>query len=221
MRRARGFTLLELLLAVSLMAVAAAAVFAIMHAGILAERTVKRASGQGRTLALAVDQVARAVQSAEPPRGILAGSFVGENNPAGRGDAMTFHASIAPSGDADSPWGDLAQIRFYLVSNNQGGNSLARQVVRNLLSNRAQTVADEVVCRDVAAFECRYFDGTDWHDDWDSANQDNTLPKAVEMTLTLASATPADGRPLPVDENALFLRRVVLLPCAIGQEQAQ
>jgi len=59
----------------------------------------------------------------------------------------------------------------------------------------------------VSAFVLRYFDGTAWQSNWDSASQGNALPTAVEVTIELAGGSGADVR---------RTSHVLLIPCGQG-----
>jgi len=54
---------------------------------------------------------------------------------------------------------------------------------------------DEILARNVKSLTMRYFDGTDWQDEWDSTTLGNVLPYAVEMTIEayVDAARPGDA----------------------------
>jgi hypothetical protein len=54
---------------------------------------------------------------------------------------------------------------------------------------------EEIICRGVAQFSLRYFDGSAWQTSWDSTQLDNQMPEAVEVTLQLQ--TPAGSNQAP------------------------
>ena len=65
-----------------------------------------------------------------------------------------------------------------------------------------------MLCRGVTAFNLRYFDGSQWQQGWDSTAQNNELPAAVEVTLTLV-------RPIAAGQNQeLRYVRVFPLSCS-------
>ena len=45
---------------------------------------------------------------------------------------------------------------------------------------------EQVLCRSVASLNLRYYDGTDWLDEWDSTADANSLPLAVEIDIEIA-----------------------------------
>jgi type II secretion system protein J len=205
--RRNAFTLLELLLAVSLTAVVMAAAGGLMSAGFAARRVVADTAGQSRTLALALDHIGRSLQSALPPHGLLAGEFVGEDAEEHENDVLRFHASIDPFG---TEWSDIVQVEYRLDADSEGTLCLVRTCWRNLLATRTTEGETQVLCRGVAEFEVGYFDGADWYDAWDSTQRGNTLPIAVSLLLRLESEEE--------DTDGPALERLFLLPCATGQE---
>jgi general secretion pathway protein J len=220
----RGFTLLEMLLAVTLLAVVMAAGYALLSTGLSARRTIDRADAEGRSLNLAVDLIARDLAAALPPGGLLAGSFVGDDEPGG--DELTLHASLAGNDDPDAePRGDVARVAFRLETDATGQAMLVREVVRNLLATREVDGEVQPLCRNVADFQLAYHDGAQWLDQWDSTLQANALPQAVRVTLSIRARAPdptdeTAGLDADVDAQTHALTRVVPLPCAPPSEVA-
>jgi len=89
---------------------------------------------------------------------------------------------------------------------------LVRKVIPNLLSPQAPNPDVEVICRGVGGFNLRYYDGTQWNDTWDSTQQQNVLPNAVEVTLTLdrpnGPIVNADG------SHAFRFTHIIPMPCS-------
>jgi type II secretion system protein J len=203
--KASGYTLLELLLAVSLLAVVAAVGHGLLTGGLTARRVVADASAQSRTPALALDQVCRCLESALPPTGVLAGEFVGADG--GDSDELAFHASLDPYG---TRWSDVVRVRFYVESDGQNGTRLMRGLTRNLLASVTPQEHVQTVCRRVGSFEAQYFDGSNWFDDWDSGGRGNALPVAVRLTLALRDPSAEEGD----DTLRAPMERIVLLATA-------
>jgi hypothetical protein len=67
-----------------------------------------------------------------------------------------------------------------------------RLITTNLRPPRAVEPVREVLCRGVFALNLRYFNGSEWADNWDSTTEDNTLPCAVEVTIQLDDAQKGD-----------------------------
>ena len=85
---------------------------------------------------------------------------------------------------------------------------LQRSITTNLLAPEAPAPVLDNICDNVLALNFQYFDGTNWWPNWDSTQQDNTLPTAVQVTLQLQP--PVVGQPEPEHESAEPLPYVVV-----------
>ncbi|MEX0775577.1 MAG: type II secretion system protein GspJ [Phycisphaeraceae bacterium] len=229
--RFRGFTLLEVMIAMAMFAVIAAGLSTSLYVAFKARRTTTDGLAPARATRLALETIARDLSSATPPVGILAGAFVGTDQPGDAGDALEFFAVRAAMLDPDAA-GDVQRVSYAIVSESElnvdnqvalegdaSGHSpsdtmLVRRVTSNLLSPQTIEPREQVLCRGVTAMNFRYYDGTQWVDTWDSTAQENTLPRAVEVTLTLKpNAMVESAQTAAADYQAA---RVVALPCAIS-----
>ena len=78
MRHGRaGFTLLEILLAMAMMSVLAGSLYTSLHIAFQARESSQAALSPVRAGQVATDLIRRDLESALPPRGILAGIFYG------------------------------------------------------------------------------------------------------------------------------------------------
>jgi prepilin-type N-terminal cleavage/methylation domain-containing protein len=230
----KGFTLLEMLVAMTLMSILAASLYASLHAAFKARDSALAAVGPAREAGLAMDLVCRDIESALPPTGILAGEFAGTDSQDATGhdaDTLLFYAALTDgegervgtdsrygaSGDAGTLLmhsafanGEQVQVgcdvkRTEFTCSSDG---LVRVVTANLLSPEQVEPPGEIICRNVSGINFRYFDGSDWFDEWDSSAKDNALPLAVEVTLTVR-------RPGPTQAGAEDYRlcRLLVLSC--------
>jgi prepilin-type N-terminal cleavage/methylation domain-containing protein len=123
----------------------------------------------------------------------LAGAFEGTQTQDDRGhqgdDVIFFSTADSPQHiDAN---GEIKQIELTLLTDvSTGDHVLVRRVTRNLLSDTTPPPDEEILCRGVNSFALSYFDGTNWNVSWDSTQEDNTLPTAVQITLELERKTP-------------------------------
>ena len=94
---------------------------------------------------------------------------------------------------------DIRMVTYSLVPqpNDTTGKLflLQRSVTTNLLAPEAPTPVLDNVCENVLALNFQYFDGINWWPNWDSTQQANTLPTAVQVTLHLQP--PVVGQPNP------------------------
>jgi prepilin-type N-terminal cleavage/methylation domain-containing protein len=202
--RRAGFSLLELILAMSVVVALSAALYASMSVAIRAKRSAEAAVMPVRSAAVAAEVVAQDLESVLPPTGVLAGAFVGA------ADTLDFYCvgeDAAPAAGRTDPLAEgIRHVQLALRTDTTPA-TLVRRVDRNVLTTVQQDPVEEVLCRNVVAFAARYFDGSAWTDTWDStATTNNALPTAVELTLTV--------RRDPTNADSTFhVVRVIPLAC--------
>lgn len=179
-RRDHGFTLIEVLLALSI----GAALLAIMFGAV---RTGLAAWGRGETRAMALEHDRGLAQVLEQA---VAGSFPyqgtpGEGAPArvvfdGRPDGLTF-VTVSPSVPAPVP------IAFTAMSVSRDGQGLAVRQLPLPSHEPIERVEPVLVDSTVIAVRVRYLGGDPaaWKDRWDMDREEG-LPRAVEILLTTA-----------------------------------
>ncbi|MBV8782115.1 MAG: prepilin-type N-terminal cleavage/methylation domain-containing protein, partial [Phycisphaerae bacterium] len=180
-RRSRGFTLLELLVAMAMVAVLAGSLYASLQIAFRAKKSAEDSVVESRTVDLAMEFLRNDIQNAMPPNGVLAGNFVGD-----QGDISTnlnFYSTVESPQHVDGN-GDIKLVELTLdTPDSNGGSSgpdvcLVQKITRNLLSSTQMNPDEEVICRGVTGFTCRYFDGQNWQTSWDSSQENNILPLA-------------------------------------------
>jgi prepilin-type N-terminal cleavage/methylation domain-containing protein len=232
----RAFTLLEMLVAMTLMSVLAGVLYTSLHIGFAARESAQRNLAPIRSACLALSLVRSDLMSALPPTGLFAGAFTGTDGVNDQGldaDMLSFYTCGRAPGDAE--WNeeeandqqgnveeghsDIMKIDLGLGSAQDTGEpALIRYITTNLLPPETVEPAEELLCRGVRSLNITYFDGTDWYDDWDSTQLNNALPVAVEITLEVqAEATQgsaAEAETLQGQEPKVFkFSQVIVLPC--------
>jgi len=217
-RKVPAFTLLEMLLALSMMSMLAGSLYASLHIGFSARESAVAALQPVRAASIAMELLRQDIESALPPSGILAGEFVGVNATTDEGedgDTLLFHSS-AHVPEIDERACDVRRIELGVEPLTDGaGRVLVRKITTNLLSPTVPEPGEEILCRGVRAFNLRYFDGAEWLESWDSTLQGDVLPLAVEVTLQM----DAPGEDTITSAGRQF-RRVFLLPCRSAAEGA-
>ena len=234
-RRRAGFTLLELTVAIAMMAIVTLSLYAAMTVAFRARRSARAQVDGVASAMIALDVIGQDLQSVLPPSatpsddatpaagdegGPLAGPFVGTDTggPTGPAASVNFFAlgrddpaSAADAGDAQAadPTADGARQIELALDTSAAPPTLVRRIRRNLLSEGALDVRDEPLLSGVRAFGLRYYDGANWLDQWDSAQQGDVLPRALEITLEL-------DRPSPTDPKR-FYRLTQILPVACAK----
>jgi general secretion pathway protein J len=223
MKRRRGFTLLELLLAVAMIATLGLALYASMMIGFRARRSAHAQVAAMREASIVMEIAQQDLQSVLPPRGTLAGPFIGNPTSSTTGSAsegsLDFYTlgrdAVSPAdAEKEAPFSEGPRhVQLLLQSGEAGRGVLVRRVTRNLLATAATEAHEEVLARNVSAFTVRFFDGETWQTEWDSTLLADTLPVAVEMTIELADR---DGGP-----EAKPYRATQIVPLACGVPLAE
>jgi prepilin-type N-terminal cleavage/methylation domain-containing protein len=222
MRSSRGFTLLELVIALGMVAVLAVSLYTSIHIAFAATASADAALEPPRTAELALDFIQNDFQNAMAPNAdgtpyntvatsdamtglnltittstggvnqtALAGNFEALQEQDDRGheaDDVVFFTTAQASPHIDAN-GEIKQVEYALQRGTDGQYDLVRRVGRNLLSEQQIQPDEEVLCRGVDSFSLQYSTGSVWQDTWDSTQEDNTLPAAVQITLVLARPT--------------------------------
>ena len=182
--RGRGFTLVEVLLAISIAAAVLVVVFGGLRVGLAAwqkgearSARLDHARGVGVLLERALDGAFPyrfTPDQAHEPRILFDG----------RADRLTF-ATLAP------PFPAPVLIAFAAVSVSTEGTGLTlrQQVLPNRLA--LEQLAPTLVDPATRAVRFRYLgeEPGAWQDEWDM-RQEDTLPRAVEITLVTGNAAP-------------------------------
>jgi len=199
-RNYKAFTLLELLVAMSLMVVTAACLYTALYTGFRARRSALSAVEPTALAINAVELLKQDIYGVLPPGDALAGAFVGTDSRGAKGvdaDSLEFYTTHIYA-DGDHPVGGLGKIELLLeedTDENRTNYKLLRRITTNLLSPRGVDPEEQVLCRNVTALDLRYFDGESWLDEWDSTADANSLPLAVEIEITIAdSSADAAGK---------------------------
>jgi type II secretion system protein J len=220
--RRGGFTLLELVVALGMIAVLAVSLYASVHIAFAARNSAEAAIDPPRSAALALDILQQDLQNALPPGGNFPQGMTFEATQAqdDRGheadDVIFFSTAEAPK-HIDSN-GDVKQIELTVLdpaNSTQQGHVLARRVTGNLLAQVTPTPDDEVLCRNVSSLTFQYYTGSEWMPTWDSTQEDNTLPAAVQITLVLER--PISGS---TQTRTYSYTRVVPLPCSTAAQDS-
>jgi len=199
-RQYKAFTLLELLVAMSLMVVTAACLYTALYTGFRARRSALSAVEPTALAINAVELLKQDIYGVLPPGDALAGAFLGTDSTGIKGvdaDSLEFYTTHIYA-DNDHPVGGLGKIELLLeedTDENRTNYKLLRRITTNLLSPRGVDPEEQVLCRNVTALDLRYFDGESWLDEWDSTADANSLPLAVEIEITIAgSSTDRAGK---------------------------
>jgi prepilin-type N-terminal cleavage/methylation domain-containing protein len=214
LRTSGAFTLIELLLAVSIMVIIVAAIngmfFTALH--------LRNATVNSLETTLPVEQALDVIQhdlanvqcctntnSLFLPPLITLNPTNAQPNQVGP-DFYTSGGEL----DGVAPWGCMQKVDYILAPPTNGyrgpGRDLIRAVTRDLLPLSQPALPDEkhTILSGVQSLTFLYYDGTQWDQNWDTTQQTN-LPQAIKVQILMASASgqPAQRQSLelvvPVD----------------------
>jgi len=213
-----GFTLLELLIAMTMMTIIAASLYTSMSIGFRARESAEKVVEKGRAAEIAIELIKGMLASSMDPDGVLAGEFKGEDEEGDEGydaDTLTFYASDY-NPEEDELASDIEKVELSVpVREDTEEKVIVRKVTTNLLSPTTLDPDEEILCANVRSMNLEYYDGSDWQDEWDSSDNDNTLPKAVKITIVLEDAEGADVEVNDDDDEDLYeYTETIMLPCS-------
>jgi len=180
----RAFTLLELLVAMSLMVIVSAGLYTSLYTGFKAKRSSEEVVTPLITLQAAMDMFAQDVRGAVEPNTTLAGTFEGVNDRDGTSrdtDSLTLYSSHHQiNGDTSRLTCGVGLIELSLEEDQDVDTyNLVRFVTDNLLATETTDSIQEILCRNVRSMNLRYFDGSGWNDEWNSDEHLDALPLAI------------------------------------------
>jgi general secretion pathway protein J len=193
----RGFTLLELLVAMAIFSIIVSACYALFSATRGAARRAEFKAQMLQTARAALGALEDELRAAVMPASGFDTGFIGTNSgsekqPLDRLEFVT--ASGHPAGldkdNYDEPdrlpeRSDLVQVRYWIEEDlSRKAHGLVRERHFDLLPVSTRTLREEdveEVAPEVVHVNLRYYD-TEWRDSWDTT-QTRKMPKAVEITV--------------------------------------
>lgn len=224
-RGSRGFTLLELLVAISILAMVSVLIYGAFSAVRRTKEGLERVQDRYREGRMAMQRVSRELSSAylslhapiDLSIAVQQTAFLGtRGNPADRIDFNTF-ANVRR--DRDVAESDQAEVSYYGSANPDGSGTvdLVRRVSTRLDLEPQKGGRVEVLATDIDLFEVEYLDAQTglWSETWDSTQalaQPARLPYQVRITLVLNS-----GRRTQADSSRGRIRLMTTVPIPIQQ----
>jgi prepilin-type N-terminal cleavage/methylation domain-containing protein len=191
---ARGFTLIEVLLAVSVFAIVLGAINSVFFGALRLRNKTTEAFETALPLQHALNIIQRDLEGLMLPGGTFAGSFSTSleglsNNAAFLGERLTpdIYTTSGDVGDS-ARWADIQKVSYFLAlpTNSAAtvdtGKDLIRQVTSNLLPVNIEEIEVQWLMGGIHQMALQYHDGLNWADSWAYTN----LPSAIKVQITLA-----------------------------------
>lgn len=186
-RSLTAFTLLELIVALALMDIIAVALYSSIYTAFIAKEKSQMLISPFQSITPAFEFIRNDLVSTMNPHGILAGVFLGENNPGIAdldADTLSFYTSNYQP-DIDEVASNIVNVAYALERDLQRNEIvLKRFIIKNILSPTTLEPQEQIICRGIAGLDIKYYDGSSWLDEWDSSVENAQLPWAVKITLT-------------------------------------
>jgi type II secretion system protein J len=189
-----AFTLLEMLLAISIMSMILVAIHGVFFTALhLRNATIEAVEGSQpveEALGIIQNDLANLAASTN---GVIIGPLqtTSTSNSLPNQIGPDFYTS---GGELDGmvPWGCIQKVDYLLAAPTNGvrgpGRDLIRAITRNLLPINQPPQPDEqhAILSGVQTLTFLYYDGSQWDPIWDTTQQTN-LPQAVKVQIRMAS----------------------------------
>ena len=180
-----GFTLIEVLVAVSIAAIVLTAIYGVFTAVSAAKIRLEADSEAYHRARIIFDRLGREIRGAVPIGGTDGrGVFRAGRDGDGRPFLELTTTAVAQQGEAAT---GIALIRYSLAEDRerpQGKDVLLRSERSALQSETATANTGQMrLAPGIEQLQLRFYNGTDWRDDWDA--RQGGLPRLVELSLAM------------------------------------
>jgi type II secretion system protein J len=206
-RDMRGFTLLELLLAVVIFGVVLAAINTVYYSALRLRNKTTQSIEAALPIQHTVQTLQRDIEGLAAPGGVLSGEL--QSRPLDEGMNLDSRwervgpefFTVTGQIDHTSPWAGIQKVAYYLAqsTNQTEGRDLMRAVSRNLLPVDVDEAVADRLLTGVQTMMFSYYDGNQWQESWDSTTEDPPLPTAIRVQLQMTPDTNAISLPAPLE----------------------
>ncbi len=210
--RASGFTLIEILVALGILAVIVAIVSTSLSGSLGAQQAADRRAEVTHAGRTAVDRISQDLASAFVRRaqgtvGAIGFTLEHREIEGVSRDRLSFPTYGRPRGGGSGPSSDMALVEYELVvSDDRRAWRLVRRQANRLDLEALAEAPGDVVAERVVGFEVKAYD--DGSDEWKAAWTDKArLPRAVQLTVRVV-AEPKPGAERPWGDGPLAEARV-------------
>ena len=189
--RKKGFTLVEILVASMIGAFIALVTVGAMRAVSTSAEMIDGNIAAASEVRFASKRIASDLVNLYQDRNPGNTKFVGtaDQTEQGRISHLTFYAIGRMKARAGQPEGDVYEVEYYLIKDEQR-RTLMRRLWPNPDKDSEAGGILTAIAEDIDTFEVRYFDGSGWHDEWPEEMQ--SFPKLVEVNIAVKPSNQKD-----------------------------
>lgn len=204
--RSAAFTLIELILAIGVVAIVMIAINAAFFTSMRLRDATYRTVEEAIPVQQALATMRRDLQGVLPPseQRLIAGDFkAGGVTSLGSGAPVEIEFCTTTGIMHDEePWSEVQRITYGLRQSSDRslpGQDLVRGVSRNLLATIPAQPEEEWMMSGVESIEFACYDGLQWRTMWDTEVTDTNLPSAVRVRILLANTNRTGGGEEPIE----------------------
>jgi type II secretion system protein J len=199
MKTEKAFTLIELIIATSILAFLMSVIYFIFWKGLSIWEKGNARTQMYQNARVCLDTIAREIRT----------SFINSSNPCliFKGDKHSlYYTSTSNKADKKGEY-DLCEIGYRLK-----GSKLQRRIKTILNSASGTGGSTATIASPVLGLDFQYYDGSEWKESWDSTmgtpedTGDDSLPLAVKITLVTQDER-GEGTPLTLSTIAYLPKR--------------
>lgn len=231
-----AFTLLELLLTITIFSIVLVAVNAVFFGALRLRQKTADAAAKSLPLEFALSLLRRDLTGLVLPGGTFAGSLDSAATVQGLNEQNVATEIFTTSGVLRDglPWAEIQRVAYVLRQptnrlTNLRGMDLVRVVKRNLLPISEDQVEEQRLLLGVNRIDLSFFDGTGWRTSWNSTNEVTSLPRAIRVELTMEPEPEPTGstrssamlqRPTPIQVVVPVTMASVTNSATLGETEA-
>lgn len=205
-RLARGFTLMEVMIAVAITALMGTVVAMAFTSGFHAKEVVEADADHYRMVRTAMDRMAREIGSAYVSDRYDAKRFRDQNdrpsNFIGERDKLTFTTFAHQRLYTDAKESDQEVVEYFIETSNEKGargrQDLKRRENPNVLDRIDRGGTTDVLFEGIKSIQFEYWDSEkkEWDDEWDTRRTErkSILPTRVKVTLIALDENGKEAR---------------------------
>jgi len=205
-RRARGFTLMEVMVAVAITALMGTVVAMAFQTGLTAKESVETDADRYRQVRVAMNRMAREIGSAYVSDRFDLKRFRDQNdrptNFVGESDKLLFTTFAHQRLYTDVKESDQAVVEYFMEPSDdraaKGRLDIKRRANTNVDDRMDRGGTTDVLFEGAKKLEFEYWNSEkkEWDDEWDTrrTEQKSILPTRVRMTITAVDETGKEAR---------------------------